>query len=424
MELDTDALNTTHSLNTNRTAEIECAVCYEPKKKWIVCSCGVYVCTECQERSTFPKCLQCSKLFTKSFWISQNQPQLYLKIQKPWEMQTLWDREQKLLENTQQFVEWEDTMTTLKKQLRFGLTPVFPPKPSAVLTTGSMFPCPSAECRGYCNTRGECGTCKKLTCVKCRDMILEDEKKHKCKEEVLASLKLIETESKPCPSCKVGIQRSQGCSHMFCTFCRTHFDWNTMKILNLNQSTNFHYISSPLLSRLQQRQTETQDCAALAGFVFPIPNPRPYLPNTPLYEALYHAYYSERKRMIYMRNTLFNVEIIERKHEEALIKLRILYVKKAVEKEEYLKKVWSEEQHYDKQVSLASMWTMYLELMALQIIDWRKEGFTDSERQILAFNQNQDLFQEFFTAVCKEYACKCPKFVTLKKGETVPLILL
>jgi hypothetical protein len=410
--------------STNLTQERECAVCYEPNKTWIVCSCGVHVCTECQERSTFPKCLQCSKLFTKSFWTSQNQAHLYLKIQKPWEMQTLWDREQKLLENTQQFVEWEDTITKLKKQLRFGLTPTFPPKPSAVLTTGAMFPCPSAECRGYCNTKGECGTCKKLTCVNCRDMIFEEVKKHKCKEDVLASLKLIETESKPCPSCKVGIQKSQGCSHMFCTFCRTHFDWNTMKILHLNQSTNFHYLSSPLLSRIQERQTETQDCGALAGFVFNIPHLLVYTPSSPAYEALYHAYFLERKRLIFMRNTLFNSEIIERKHEEALIKLRILYVKKDVDKEEYLKKVWSEEQHYEKQVSLASMWTMYLELMALQIIDWRKEAFTNMDSYIEAFNQNQHLFQEFFTAVCKEYGCKCPKFVLLKTGETVPLVLL
>ena len=182
-----------------------CAVCFDTekeKKKWIVCSCSVPVCRECQIISNVPKCLSCAKLFTKAFLVQQKQADLHKLIQRPWEEEVLWNREKILFENTQQFVDWEDTTSRLKQQLRYGLHPVFPPKPSSVLSSSSsMFPCPLTECRGYVNNKGECGSCKQAVCIKCREGVLFKEGKengrdvHKCDPTVLASLKLIEEQS-------------------------------------------------------------------------------------------------------------------------------------------------------------------------------------------------------------------------------------
>jgi hypothetical protein len=363
-----------------------------------------------------PKCLSCAKLFTKTFWSSQGHSDLHKIIQRPWEEEVLWNREKLLFENTQQFVEWDELTLKLKEQLRFGLRPVFPPKPSVFLSSNSMFPCPLAECRGYISDKGECGSCKQIVCIKCREV--EGEKKHKCDPAVLASLKMIEQQSKPCPKCKVGIEKSQGCAHMFCTFCRTHFDWNSLRILDQNQSTNFHYINAPSLQTFRA-EAPGGDCMVEFNFYIPFD-----IAASAEYSALAHAFGHERKRLIFMKRSLFNEDKMNRKHEENLIKYRMLYIKKDIEKEEYMKKVWNEEQSYEKSLTMLSAWSLYLENMAYIIVEWRGKGFPGSSLFIDKFNCLQTIFQDCFDAISKDYSCKSPKFVELKENETLPLVLL
>jgi hypothetical protein len=64
--------------------------------------------------------------------------------------------------------------------------------------------------------------------------------KHVCKQEDIDSVKAIRENTKPCPSCATRIQRSMGCSQMFCTICKVFFDWNTGK-----QIKNTQYVHNP-----------------------------------------------------------------------------------------------------------------------------------------------------------------------------------
>ena len=50
---------------------------------------------------------------------------------------------------------------------------------------------------------------------------------------------MIYKSSKPCPRCSTMINRSQGCDHMFCTNCRTHFNYVTGEVYT--NSSNHHY---------------------------------------------------------------------------------------------------------------------------------------------------------------------------------------
>jgi hypothetical protein len=352
------------------------------------------------------------------FWTSQKFSELFKIIQKPWEEEVLWNREKLLFENTQQLVDWEIQTRALSQQLRFGLKPVFPPKPTAFLS-GTLFPCPLTECRGYINSKGQCGQCKCQVCLSCRE---KSEEKHKCNEAVLASLKLIESGSKPCPKCKVGIERSMGCNHMFCTFCRTHFDWTTLTILDKDKSTNFHYTQTQAFAQLQ-RNPNTTECQNLVEFSFSLP---PYLPGTDssLYRTLVHAFGDERKRLIFMKRSLYNEETIQRKHEETLIKLRIQYLKKDLDKEKYTQKIWSEELHYDKSKAFGTAWSLYLENMAYIIIDWRKNNFCECPSYLNQFNALQTAFQQCFDDIALDFNAKSPKFLELQNGCLVPLILL
>lgn len=41
----------------------------------------------------------------------------------------------------------------------------------------------------------------------------------------LASLKVLKESSKPCPGCRVAIEKTEGCNKMICAYCATCFCW-------------------------------------------------------------------------------------------------------------------------------------------------------------------------------------------------------
>lgn len=79
--------------------------------------------------------------------------------------------------------------------------------------------------------------CPAKVCSGCGELEEED---HECNLEIQASFRLIKQESKPCPVCGAPIIKISGCNHMFCTDCKTAFDWMTMKI-HAEGNSNPHY---------------------------------------------------------------------------------------------------------------------------------------------------------------------------------------
>lgn len=87
--------------------------------------------------------------------------------------------------------------------------------------------CPEAECRGFLSSQWKCGLCDKWTCPDCH-VVKEGE--HICNPDDVATATLLSNDTKPCPKCKTGIFKINGCDQMFCTQCHTGFSWNTGQI--------------------------------------------------------------------------------------------------------------------------------------------------------------------------------------------------
>lgn len=102
-----------------------------------------------------------------------------------------------------------------------------------------LYPCPSQECRGYINaSNGICGmNCGITVCLHC-DEIKKDN--HECNPEVLSTKELIQQTTKPCPNpnCRRPISKVEGCNQMYCTQCRTVFDFNSLEIERTNNIHN------------------------------------------------------------------------------------------------------------------------------------------------------------------------------------------
>jgi len=162
--------------------------------------------------------------------------------------------------------------------------------------------CPSNDCKGFLNSSWTCGLCKAKVCSKCHeikyyftndsfcvfeknkqikieeqeeieeDEIEEDEieeeeeenkkeeeeeenkkeenttqekkSKHICDPNMIETAKLLNKDSKPCPTCGSFIFKIEGCDQMFCTQCHTGFSWLTGNIEkgNIHNPHYFEYL--------------------------------------------------------------------------------------------------------------------------------------------------------------------------------------
>lgn len=104
--------------------------------------------------------------------------------------------------------------------------------------------CTFPGCNGFLSTAWKCGICENYSCSECLVIKGKDrEAAHTCKDDDVATAKLLAKDTKMCPKCGEGIQRSEGCSQMFCTSCKTPFDWNTGKIISGGYIHNPHYFA-------------------------------------------------------------------------------------------------------------------------------------------------------------------------------------
>jgi len=72
--------------------------------------------------------------------------------------------------------------------------------------------CPDENCRGFLSTQWKCGICNQWTCPDCH-VIKGDTRdaEHTCDPDTLATARLLDSDTKPCPKCRTGIFKINGC---------------------------------------------------------------------------------------------------------------------------------------------------------------------------------------------------------------------
>ncbi len=120
--------------------------------------------------------------------------------------------------------------------------------------TKSVMRCPVRNCAGFvyaslaasastaAGTGGHAGSlvCNLCSCPVCADCHEICRSEHKCDSRIVASIKAVYAEAKPCPKCGALISKIEGCDQMFCTQCHTTYSWLTGNII-LGQVHNPHY---------------------------------------------------------------------------------------------------------------------------------------------------------------------------------------
>jgi len=99
--------------------------------------------------------------------------------------------------------------------------------------------CVNKDCKGFLNVNFKCGLCSTIVCKTCHENISDN--KHVCSKEIIASVKAIKLEAKPCPTCSTLISKIDGCDQMWCTQCHTTFSWNTgIKETGITHNPHFY----------------------------------------------------------------------------------------------------------------------------------------------------------------------------------------
>lgn len=103
--------------------------------------------------------------------------------------------------------------------------------------------CCDPECRGFVSSAWKCGTCGKFSCTHCHEVkgaSSAEVEQHICNQDNVETIRLLRTDTKPCPSCGTYIYKTEGCDQMFCISCKQLWSWRTGKIEE--RGHNPHYL--------------------------------------------------------------------------------------------------------------------------------------------------------------------------------------
>jgi hypothetical protein len=238
-----------------------CDICVEKFNKStrleIKCNyCDFSNCRNCFQKYLLetqdPYCMNCKKIFTRDF-ITENCTAIFVTTEyKKHRENVLLDREKSLMPATQNYVILEKEKNKIRKNiaeiekqrsnlllevqnLNLVITQLYRNINNMTIneidnqhgiTERKKFirKCPMEDCRGFLSSQWKCGICESKICNKCNEEKIEE---HVCKPENVASMELLNRDTKPCPKCGTMIFRISGCSMMFCVECHCAWNWNT-----------------------------------------------------------------------------------------------------------------------------------------------------------------------------------------------------
>jgi hypothetical protein len=251
------------------------------------------------------------------------------------------------------------TLNQLNRQLYNDLTEEVRPQ-TTVVVNRFVRACPSEDCRGFLSDNWKCGLCKVDTCSKCHVIKTDSDENHTCNPDDVATATLLNRDTKPCPKCHTGIFKIDGCDQMWCTQCHTAFSWKTGDI-----ETKIH---NPHYYEWQRRNN---------GGVAPrVPGDVPHqcAQDLPLTQDLFR--YITRLQLGDEITTLVgNIirDIIHLKHydmtkfqpqmnDNVFQENRILYLKKDITKEFFIRRVLMENKKREFNVEIRQVLDMFVQV--------------------------------------------------------------
>ena len=255
------------------TCGVCCETFTEKRRKCIGCvACDYKACNVCyktfitSEGVSRPKCMQCNTEWTGQF-LRENFSDAFIKGELRKHTSTILLQQQiAMLPATQPAVEnqiiyeqYTYEVKDINRQIRelvarknilnTEITRIKRAQNANASGTGSdgrslfQHKCCDPECRGFVSSAWKCGTCGKFSCAQCHEVkgaTSAEVEQHVCNADSVETVRLLRTDTKPCPSCGTYIHKTEGCDQMFCISCKQLWSWKTGKIEE--RGHNPHYL--------------------------------------------------------------------------------------------------------------------------------------------------------------------------------------
>lgn len=204
------------------TLKLNCTVCCNSFSisKLIECPrCNYIACVICVQKYILTQitemhCMNCKMSWNIDFY-EKKLTKKFLNIDyKNYKKECLLSRELSLLPETQTKLfekkEKQRKIDEIHKQIEELRCQLMLIQSNVNISEKTKFerPCPINNCRGFLSSRWKCGLCDSNICCDCREIKLDG---HICDKNTIETIKLMESDSRPCPKCKSLIYRISGC---------------------------------------------------------------------------------------------------------------------------------------------------------------------------------------------------------------------
>ncbi|MCW2763450.1 MAG: hypothetical protein JWR85_3651 [Marmoricola sp.] len=295
--------------------------------------------------------------------------------------------------------------------------------------------CPKDNCKGFVSRHWKCGLCSTRVCSECREA-KSFTNIHTCNEDVKASVKILQDDSKPCPKCASLIYKIEGCNQMWCTQCRNAFDWKTGESLDRNFH-NPHYVEW-LKNRKEGKVTEVrraEDCVqsnfvAESRILKIVDLVRKKLTDEKEKETIL----SLARLLIHIRDVEVNAvpDNVRKVPHDPNRELRIEYMLNRVSEEEFRSILQKREKDRQKRQENALVFTTFVDVaddllnVFLTTEELSKERFFKELEDIRVYtNKNLKTVAEHYSTKHREIPVDFERMITLQRGNSPvsPLLL-
>ena len=362
----------------------KCNICFldynNSNRKKVECVyCSYDSCTSCLEKyflmsNNNAHCINynCSKEFNNYFLHQNFSKKFIFNDYKKHRENILFHEQQKLLQNTQQYISYQNEkndiikekndinkkINNLRKKLKELEQDLIINQHNIddyiedvrnnlqVNTDKKLENCPDINCNGYIEDN-VCGVCRKKVCENCFELLNNN---HKCSEDTLKSIKEIKKNYKKCPYCKVPIQRSEGCNQMFCTNCHIFFNYVTCKPIKKTVFVENPHHNEWISNNLEINSLTVDKCNVTFGKILHLPIPKK--------NAIKIA-------QIYLLNSQIQTEMINNnisnKNVDMLF-LRVNYIKGNINKDTFKTKIQRLEKSKQKLIDTNEIRKTYIKV--------------------------------------------------------------
>lgn len=407
---------------------LDCEICCNSKLFLIKCPyCSYGACETCYQRVilssvTKPSCVSCKKQFNDDFFLTNFSDSFIKKKYKKHREEILFKMEEALLPETQPHVERIKRREVLKcelteiemqikelkekqRQIKEKIQDTYNDNNEDEKEQVTVVcPCPANDCRGFLNSKYKCGICGTKACSMCRE--IKKDKEHECDPDTVKTVEELKKNCRNCPNCMIPIYKISGCDQMFCVKCKVAFDWKTGKV-EKGLIHNPHYFEWMRENGGIPRNPHERECGGLPyigvfydykmlnTILVPKDNGKPdaYSPNafhyvTELFREVLHIQEVVLPRLPTIMDNNANID------------LRIDYLMKKIDKENFMRKLISREKDNTKMIEYRQIVEMYYnvarDLINKLIVDLDNDfEFEQFQKIVYKFVENEKNIKEY-----------------------------